>query len=124
MNIPPKTRKSVTLANCSSSFSDCPGRKFRVYLKHSFYVSSGDNSEIKPAFTKYGAKHTKGSSTGILSPSMSELPGYKQHRRGFLKNETTSSKEYAKKDIVYIGDFCILNSANSTDSRSFQMWLQ
>ena len=49
------------------------------------YVSSGDNSEIKPAFTKYGAKHTQGSSTGILSPSMSELPGYKQHRRGVFE---------------------------------------
>ena len=38
-----------------------------------------------PAFTKYGAKHTQGSSTGILSPTMSELPGYKQHRRGFFE---------------------------------------
>ena len=42
--------------------------------------------------------NTQGSSTGILSPSMSELPGYKQHPRGFfLKNGTTSSKEYGQK---------------------------
>ena len=51
-------------------------------IPETFFV---DNSEIKPAFTKYGAKHTQGSSTGILSPSMSELPGYKQHRRGFFE---------------------------------------
>ena len=41
--------------------------------------------------------HTQGSATGTLSPSMSELPGYQQHRRVFLKNETTSSKEYGQK---------------------------
>ena len=33
------------------------------------------------------------------------------------------AKSTAKKDIVYIGDFCILKSAGSTDARSFQMWL-
>ena len=54
-----------------------------LYLKHSLLRII--RSEIKPAFTKYGAKHTQGSSTGILSPSMSELPGYKQHRRGFIE---------------------------------------
>ena len=42
----------------------------------------------------------------------------------FLKNETTSSKEYGQKDIVYIGDFCILKSTSSTDARSFQKWLE
>ena len=63
--------------------SDCPGRKFRIYLTILCYVSSGDNSEIKPAFTKCGAKHTQGSSTRILSPSVSELHGYKQLRRVF-----------------------------------------
>ena len=42
----------------------------------------------------------------------------------FFKNDTTSSKEYGQKDIVYIGDFCILKSASSTDARSFQMWLE
>ena len=42
------------------------------------------NSGIKPAFAKYGAKHTHGSSTRILSASMGELAGYKQLRRGFF----------------------------------------
>ena len=34
------------------------------------------------------------------------------------------AKSSAKKDIVYIGDFCILKSASSTNARSFQIWLE
>ena len=125
-NIPPKTRKSVTLANCSGSFCLIVLVESSGYTRNILcYVSSGGNSEIKPAFTKYGAKHTQGSSTGILSPSMSELPGYKQHRRVFFrKMKQLPAKSTTKKDKVYIGDICLLKSASSTDARSFQMWLE
>ena len=33
-------------------------------------------SKIKPAFTKYGAKHTQGSSIKILLPSMCEMKSF------------------------------------------------
>ena len=68
-------------------------------IPETFFVTYHQETIVKSSqyFTKYGAKHTQGSSTGKLSPSMSELPGYKQHRRGFFKNETTSSKEYGQK---------------------------
>ena len=70
-----KARKLITLVDCSSSV--CPivlvksSRYTRVILHH---LSAGENSKTKPAFTKYGAKHTKGSSIRILLPLMSEMP--------------------------------------------------
>ena len=42
----------------------------------------------------------------------------------FWKMKQLPAKSTTKKDIVYIGDFCILKSASSTDARSFQMWLE
>ena len=75
-NIPQKTRKYITLANCSSSVG---------YTRFILcYVSAEENSKIKPAFTKYGAKHTQCSSIRILLPSMSEMPECKQLRRVFF----------------------------------------
>ena len=61
--------------------------------------------------------------------------GYYHHRwvnylkqatseRFFEKTKPLPAKSTAKKNIVYIGDFCILKSASSTDARSFQMWLE
>ena len=61
--MPPKTRKLITLANCSSSVRTIVLVKSSWYTRIILcYVSEGENSKIKPAFAKYEAKHTQGSS--------------------------------------------------------------
>ena len=42
----------------------------------------------------------------------------------FLKNDTTSSKEYDQKRYSLHRRLCILKRASSTDARSFLMWLE
>ena len=72
----PKTQKLIRLAKCLSSVCPIVLVKCSGYTRMILcYVSAGENRKMKPAFTKYGAKHTEGSSNRILLPSMSEMPG-------------------------------------------------
>ena len=81
-NIPPKRRKFITLANCSSSVFPIVLVKSPRYTRIILCCeSTGENSKIKPAFTKYGAKHTQGCWIRILLPSMSEMLACKQLQR-------------------------------------------
>ena len=49
----------ITVTNCSSYFSSIVLVNVSGYTRGIFcYVSTGDSSEIKPVFTKYGTKHT------------------------------------------------------------------
>ena len=73
---PPKTRKFITLTNCSSSFS--PSILVTVSgMLETFFITyqQEQNSEFKPYFTKECAKHAQGSSISIQLPSVSVCPG-------------------------------------------------
>ena len=54
-------------------------------IPETFFVTYHQETIVKSSqLLQNMVLHTQGSATGILSPSMNELPGYKQHRRGFF----------------------------------------
>ena len=68
-------------------------------IPETFFVTYHQETIVKSSqLLQNMVLNTQGSSTGILSPSMSELPGYKQHRRGFFeKMKQLPAKSAAKK---------------------------
>ena len=94
-NIPPKTRKLIKLANCSSAFSLIP---------ETFFATSQQETILKSShiLQKYGVEHTLGSLIRLQLPSVGELPGCKQLRRGlFEKMIQFPANSTTEKDIVY-----------------------
>ena len=88
-------------------------------------VSAGDTSEIKPALTKYGAKHIHGGSIRIRLPSMTLCPGCSQLRIYFLGKKIQLPAENLTKNIYFtLETICILKNPSSTDPRSLKIWLE
>ena len=124
-NIPPKTRKLITLANCSSSVCLIVLVKSTGYTRTIFcYVSAGENSKSKPAFAEYGDNTHKVVRQGYYYHRYVKCLDASNYEEVFFNMIPVLAKSMTEEDIVYIRAFLNIEKPKFHRLQKFQNTLR